>query len=66
MVTTEATVADRFIPVLDDYEIKDDETNPPAPRYLPAHMVEGGESTILQCSEFFGIHIVFLHAIHVV
>jgi hypothetical protein len=29
-------------------------------------MVEGGESTILQCSEFFGIQIQLLHAIHVV
>jgi hypothetical protein len=44
----EATVADEFIRVMDDCEIEDDQTNPPAVRYLPAHMVKRGESTVLQ------------------
>jgi hypothetical protein len=56
--TAEATVADKFIRVMGDYEIEDDQTNPPAVRYLPAHMVKRGESTLLQSSEFIGIQIV--------
>lgn len=61
----EATVADEFIRVMDDCEIEDDQTNPPAVRYLPAHMVKRGESTVLQSFEFIGIQIVLLHGINV-